>query len=137
MRMIQTHPIFGIGLGNFKSMMALYTESSEGFDSLAHNVYIETAAELGLPALAIFLGMLYSTYRNLEKVRRGTLRTGPSVLYRSAVGIQAGLVGFAVSSFFLSTEYQKLFWLMLFLSMCLFSLTRCGIRNEKANSAIV
>lgn len=135
LRMIQAHPLAGVGLGNFKPLMPSYLDPEDKVGTMAHNVYVEIAAEMGLPGLLVFLLILYLSYKTLERVRRQTLRSGPALLYQSAIGIEAGLAGYSVASFFLSTEYEKLFWLMLFLSMCLFSLTRSETRNEKAAPA--
>ncbi len=49
----------------------------------------------------------------------------------AAVGIQAVLVGYAVSVLFISAQYQKLFWLMVFLSVCMQSLAQ-KVAPEKA-----
>ncbi len=124
LRMIRAHPLVGIGLGNFKPMMEFYKDPDEKVHTMAHNIYIEIAAEMGLPALLTYLAMMYFSYRTLEQVRRRSLRSGPPLLHQAALGIQAGLVGYAVGAFVLSAQYQKLFWLVVFLSMCLSSLAR-------------
>lgn len=121
LKMIAEQPLFGVGLGNFRPLMRAYTEQEDriemDFESMAHNTYIEFAAELGLPGLALFLGILYHACRSLESVRRRT--TGSDPLHLAALGLKAGLIGYSVGALFLSAEYQKLFWLVVFLSMCL------------------
>lgn len=117
--MIKTHPIFGVGLGNFKPLVRQYQDRATQVEIIAHNTYIEIGAELGLPALLVFLALLFSSYRSLERVRRRAIRSGARLLALAALGIEGGLVGFCVSAFFLSAEYEKFFWLMIFLSMCL------------------
>jgi O-antigen ligase len=117
--MIQAHPWAGVGIGNFKPMMLQYREKGSTTDTIAHNAYVEIAAELGLPGLAVYLAMLGCAYQTLKQVRRPPFRASPRLVRQAALGLQAGLLGFAVASFFVSAEYQKLFWLMVFLSMCL------------------
>lgn len=119
MRMVQQHPLFGIGLGEFKPQMLKYADPGVHFRSIAHETYLEVAAETGLPNLVVFLAMLLFTYLSLGRVRRRAADSGPPVLYMAATGLQAGLVGFCVGAFFLSAEYLKLFWLWIFLSMVL------------------
>ena len=119
MRMIQRHPLMGIGLGEFKPQMSAYADPGVGFSSIAHNTYIEVAAETGIPTFIVFLAMLFFAYRTLNRVRRRASDSGPLLVYLAATGIQAGLVGFLVGSIFLSAEYMKLFWLWIFLSMLL------------------
>ncbi|MGH9711305.1 MAG: O-antigen ligase family protein, partial [Candidatus Acidiferrales bacterium] len=73
LKMIATHPLFGVGLGNFKPMMPQYAPAGTDIDSMAHNMFIEVAAELGLPAFLLFAGIFYSGYRSLGRVRKNTL----------------------------------------------------------------
>jgi O-antigen ligase len=118
-RMIGTHPILGIGLGNFKPMMHLYVPPGTAWSTIAHNTFLEVAAELGLPALGIFAGILVFTYRSLGKAGRRARLAGDRVMYLATVGLQAGFVGYLVGACTISAEYTKLFWLVIFLSMCL------------------
>lgn len=117
--MIRAHPFTGIGLGNFKILMPLYGGPGAKVDSIAHNAYVEIAAEMGIPALLIFLAMLYFSHRTLQQVSRRQQVSGRKLLRQAAFGIQGGLLGSAVALFFVSGQYQKLLWLMVFLSMCL------------------
>jgi O-antigen ligase len=118
-RMIESHPLVGVGLGNFKPLMPKYADRGTRIDSIAHNTYIEVAAELGLPTLGVFLGIPVFSYRSLETAQKRARRAGNEFPYYAALGLQAGLVGYMVGAFFLSAEYQKLFWLVIMLSMCL------------------
>jgi putative inorganic carbon (HCO3(-)) transporter len=124
--MIKAHPIAGIGLGNFKPLMPAYMSlppgTSPDVDSLAHNMFIEVAAELGLPALLIFLAIFWFTYRTLGKVRRSP--SSHSLIRETASALQAGLVGFAVAGSFVSAEYQKTSWMGFALMFCLMPLAR-------------
>ena len=119
LRMIEQHPIAGVGLGQFKPKMDLYADPGTTLDTIAHNTYMEIAAETGLPNFLIFVTLLFFAYRSLSRVRRRASDSGPPLVHLAATGIQAGLVGFIVGAFFLSAEHMKLFWLMMFLSMAL------------------
>jgi O-antigen ligase len=119
--MVRQNPLFGIGLGNFKPRIAeLHAlRDASGADEgayMAHNSYLEYAAELGIPAFLIFLGILASTFFLLEQVRRHALERKDTFLKQVALGLQAGLIGFAGSAFFFSAEYEKPFWLVVFIS---------------------
>lgn len=132
LRMIRAHPIMGIGLGNFKPLVKQYEEPGETQQLYAHSAYVELAAEMGLPALLVFLAILYFSYRTLERVLQRA--SGPPLLHQAALGIQAGLVGCAVALFFVSGQYEKLFWLMVFLSMCLSALGRLAKPKEDVST---
>jgi O-antigen ligase len=124
MRMVRNHPVVGVGLGNFKELMPRYADPGVTHENIAHNSYIEVAAEMGIPQCLIFLAILFFSYRSFEQVRRRTKHSGPKLVYDAALGLEAGLIGHAVGAVTFSAEYQKLFWLVLCLSMCLPALVR-------------
>ncbi|MGH9533437.1 MAG: O-antigen ligase family protein [Terriglobales bacterium] len=130
LKIIADHPLTGIGLGNFKPMVEHFEHSGLRVDSLAHNTYIQLAADLGLPGLTLFL-VLFSVA--FVQAARAVRASGPgSLLWLAGNGIQAGLLGCAVGVFFLSAGTQKLIWLMLALCPCLAALAR---RSQLANVA--
>jgi putative inorganic carbon (HCO3(-)) transporter len=118
-RMIASNPVFGVGPGNFKSQVSAYAPVDESPDFISHNGYLDVAAELGLPALVPLITMMWFTCRTAARIRQRTRQNGPGLLHLAALGIEAGVVGFAVALFFVSGLFLKLFWLMVFLSMCL------------------
>jgi putative inorganic carbon (hco3(-)) transporter len=126
LHMIEGHPIAGVGLGNFKPLMPLYMSVTPGtrvdMDTLAHNMFVEVAAELGLPALVIFLAMFWFTYGTLGKLRRSP--STHSLIRETAAALQAGLVGFSVAGCFVSAEYQKTSWMGFALMFCLLPLAK-------------
>ena len=124
LNMIKAHPLVGVGLGNFKPLVMDYEDAGTKVQSVAHNTYIEIGAELGLPALLIFLALLLSVYRTLEKVRRRAVRSGSQLFEDAAAGIQSGIVGYCVGAFFVSVEYEKFLWLLIGVSACLPVLVR-------------
>jgi O-antigen ligase len=126
LQMIEAHPVAGVGLGNFKPLMPLYMSVTPGTrvdaDTVAHNMFIEVAAELGLPALLIFLAIFWFTYRTLGRLRRSS-STHP-LIRETAAALQAGLVGFVVAGSFVSAEYQKTSWMGFALMFCLMPLAK-------------
>lgn len=123
LKMVQNHPLAGVGLAQFAPTALRYDpQVSKAF--IAHNTYLEYAAELGIPALCVFLLLLGATFRSLGRIRRTARRTQELVIYNFAGAMQAGLVGFAVSSFFLSAEYQKVFWFLVFMTVPMQELAR-------------
>jgi len=116
LRMVEKHPLTGVGLGRFKPAEDQYLDVPLNRMFIAHNAYIEIAAEMGLPALVIFLAILFFAHRTFEQVRRASLRYELPLLNRFALGFEVGLVGCSVSLFFVSGQYQKLLWLVIFLS---------------------
>lgn len=124
MRIVQAHPLLGVGLNNFMYEVPKYLRddelpANERVDRVAHNSYVEIAAELGLPGIFAFLGVLVAAWLSLEGVRKRALRGDIFFPPQVALGLQAGLMGAAVAIFFVSAHYLKLFWLAIFLTMCL------------------
>lgn len=124
LRMIRANLFTGIGAGNFKAVVRAYGNDDREVYQVAHNTYLEIAAETGLPGFAAFLGVFLGTLRTLSYVKQRALLGGPDLLYFVAEGIQTGLVGFGVGIFFVSSVAQKLFWLLVFVTMCMFTLVR-------------
>ena len=119
-RMMFDSPIFGVGPQRF----ADYSQAYSGLDVpyVAHNTYLELGAEVGLPVLFIFLLLLAVTIAKLGRIAR--LRRQPEMrrLAAWADGLRTGLIGFAVSGGFISAQYEKFFWLSVFLSIVIFRL---------------
>jgi len=130
LKMVQSHPLFGVGLGNFKSLVGRYSGLGSELELISHNGYLDVAAEVGLPGLAALLALIYYSVRTASRVRRQALKDRAVLLQQAALGVQAGLVGFAVALLFVSGLFLKLFWLMVFLSMCLPDLQRQARRPQ-------
>jgi O-antigen ligase len=119
LRMIKTHPMFGVGLGNFKPLSESYEDPDNVWISVAHNTYIELAAELGIPGLLLFVSVLVTSFWALRKVRNAARRVGHTFVGGAALGLQSGLIGAAVALCFVSGQVEKIFWFNIFLTMCL------------------
>ena len=137
LRMFASNPLMGVGVDRFMVNLPQYidvgdrTWISQETYAIAHNTYIQVAAELGLLGLLPFLLLLFSTYRGLQKVARDALRSGPLLLHQAAVGMQAGLVGYAVSAFFVSGLLRS-FWVLIALSVALTCLQKRGDPTQSA-----
>ena len=118
MAMIRHHPITGIGVGNFKPFVGRFVDVTADETTLAHNSYIQVAAELGVPGFLLYVAMFIATFRSLARTRRFVPQRD-DLIHRTSLGIEAGLVAFLIAVFFISAEYQKFFWLLIFLSAAL------------------
>jgi putative inorganic carbon (HCO3(-)) transporter len=106
------HPLLGIGMGNFH-IVALS-------ESVSHNAYTQVSAEMGLGALAVYLWFMIAPLRRLRIIERETFETRrTSRYYYLAVGLQAALVGYMVSSFFASVAYQFYVYYLVGYAVCL------------------
>ncbi len=119
LRMIAHHPLVGVGLGNFRFRVLAYSNLRHAF--IAHNAYIEVGGEMGVPMLILYLLIIYFSLRTLGYVRQ---RASEPILTMGAEGVEAGLIGASIAQCFVSGEYQKLYWLMIFLSMAMHTLVQ-------------
>ncbi len=124
LEMVREHPLGGVGLGTFKDRLLKYAPPGFDIQYLAHNTYLEMGAESGIPALLAFAGLFVFTWINLAQTRRAAKKSGSLFVYQLAGSIQAGMAGFAVAVFFISAQFLKLFWFMLFISACLPAILR-------------
>lgn len=91
-------PVFGVGMGNYV-LMSFRSQ-------VTHNAYTQVAAELGAPALACYLVFVVAPLRRMARVGRETLADkDKGRFYYLAVGLQASLAGYMVSSFFASVAF--------------------------------
>jgi F0F1-type ATP synthase assembly protein I len=111
-QMFLSHPIFGVGMGNY----------GVHYELTAHNSITLAMAELGLFGFIPWIGILWFTGRMLHWLAyvphapADPERTDAIVIEaetKAAVGLIGVMVGFAVSSFFLSQSYRQLLFLLL------------------------
>lgn len=135
LRMVHDHPLVGVGLGFFKPLIGSYGADIR-HRLVAHNTYLEIAAELGIVCFLLYLWMLWETYRSLEWTRRLAKEMKAPLLMNIVTGMQGGLIGYLVSSLFLSAEYVKFFWFYIFFSVALYRVTRRWALGKLRETAV-
>ncbi len=107
------HPFFGIGMGNYASQMSL-----RGL--VTHNAYTQVASEMGLAALVCYVMFIVKPLRKLAQIARETFAgKDNSRFYYLTVGLQASLIAYLVSSFFLSIAYTWYVYYLVAYAVCL------------------
>ncbi|MBI4387597.1 MAG: O-antigen ligase family protein [Candidatus Omnitrophica bacterium] len=110
-RMIQDHPFFGVGYDLFQPMITYYWIGERPID--AHNTYLIIAAEMGIPALMIFLWIIWRTFRETLYLYKRTQNPFSKAL---ALGFLGGLFGLLASNLFGSRldsqEVSSYFWIL-------------------------
>ncbi len=114
----------GVGLGNSKIFGVRNLET--------HNSYTQVSSELGWLAFGAYLTFLFYPLRRLSKLEADSLETGQrNWIYFLAVGTQAGLVGFMVSSFFGSVAYQ---WYVYYPVAYAIGLSKCAkLKHDRSS----
>ncbi|WP_196138877.1 O-antigen ligase [Aliikangiella sp. G2MR2-5] len=98
--MISQNPLFGIGRGNY----ADYTGSL-----IAHNSAIENMGELGFPGLFLWIAAYFWAFRNIYFF---VVHSDNSQEQSIARSVSLALVGYLISSMFVTLEYETQFFLL-------------------------
>jgi putative inorganic carbon (hco3(-)) transporter len=126
-RMIAEHPLLGVGPGGFRAEYAAVSHNAELAEQtpVAHNMFLEVAAELGLPAFGAFVGLVAVAFVAAERASRAGHDR------RAMVAVQAALLAVAVGATFLSEQYYLPLWLLTALAVA----TELRSRREESNCA--
>jgi len=105
-------PLLGVGIGNFQEVSI--------HNQVSHNAYTQIAAEMGIPALVVYLLFLVTAYKRLRRIEHETVdETGFSRYYYLSIGLQASLAGYVVGSFFLSVAFEWFVYFLVGYAICL------------------
>ena len=108
--MIKDQPLFGFGYGVFPYIIGSYVSGIDEMD--AHNTYLILAAEMGIPALLIFLLILLMLTKNAWWLLRCV---EDRYIKAFALGVLGGLSGLLVANMFgsrlNSEEVSSYFWI--------------------------
>jgi putative inorganic carbon (HCO3(-)) transporter len=99
LKVIERYPVFGVGPGNWGMVAASYGWPA---GKSAHSVWMETAAEIGLPAALILLFFFVRTAVGLWPIARAPITEENRYEVVLASGAILSIVGFAVSGQFVS-----------------------------------
>ena len=118
LKIIKNNPVMGVGPGNFSIMYPEYAAgetgrliSAEQRVSNAHNDYLETAAETGIPGLLLFLYLLFTAARvSLALYRKTPDREGKMLVAGIASSILAICINALASFPFKNAATSFLFW---------------------------
>lgn len=101
-------PLTGVGSGQFLEYHVL----------TAHNSFVLSLAELGLPGLFLFTGILWMAVKIPVEVLRS--QTAPPVAHTWALALLASMAGMIIGIEFLSFIYKDSFWLFMGLTGVLY-----------------
>jgi len=118
-----THPIFGVGLGQF-TVASKDDMASQGRGAMwreTHNAYTQVSSETGIPGFLLYYGCLLIAFRLMNRLKRAT-RNQPKFqnLYKMAYAMHLSLLSFAVTSFFSSVGYAHFLPSLLGLTVALY-----------------
>lgn len=119
-KLILEHPLTGVGVGEFKGVSALYLRNPADAH-IAHNTYLNLGAELGIFGVLTYVAILFMAWRRSRKMAAWASRQNPpeTIVVLAARSIEAGLIGFAFAATFLTADYIKHAWILVFMGLAL------------------
>ena len=100
------NPFFGVGMDNY----ILFSDREQG----THNSYTQVSAEIGFAGMVVYILFLIATLKRVAKMPDPkSVDKKKRLLPYLAIGVQAGLIGYMVSSFFAAVAF---FWYVYYLA---------------------
>ena len=117
------HPVLGIGFNNW---LPYYHRNYNPYGELPHNIFVEAGTELGFTGLTLFVVLIIVTFTMNASTRRLLVPDGlwTVPLRAIAYGLDAALVGFLASGFFVTVLFYPFFWVNLSMSATLHLIVR-------------
>jgi O-antigen ligase len=137
-RMFVAHPMLGVGAGNFPVSSIHYLQRPGAITAavyivdvpkVAHNIYLEQLADLGVPGLVVLLGIFVTVMSAALKAAHIFERSGDRDLELLSRCLILALVGFISADFFLSNLVSKQLWLVIALCPALLNLATSQARE--------
>ncbi len=117
------HPIFGVGMDNF----ILYSNTEHA----THNAYTQVAADLGLPAAVVYILFLITALRRVRRIPNPEdVEKRKRSLPYLAIGLQASLIGYMVTSFFASVAYLWYIYYLVGYAICVSRLYESSVEVQ-------
>jgi len=100
-REIRENPLLGVGPGGFPvASTRVVSESATLSYAHAHNLYLNWAAEVGLPSVVIILGFAFGLGLSAQTASRGAMARGDPQDRALVIGLSAALITVLVQGFF-------------------------------------
>jgi O-antigen ligase len=122
------NPLLGIGYGNW---LTYYIENYNSAGQLPHNIFVQCMAELGYAGLIAFVALITTTLVINHRTRRLSRRLSERGRFPLMVahGLDAAMLGYLGSGFFVTVLYYPYFWINFALTVSLNVATIRAVRD--------
>jgi putative inorganic carbon (HCO3(-)) transporter len=128
LKMIENHPVLGVGYFNFPAVYPLYDPSNlwHGTAQLPHNIFIQVGTDAGLIGLGIFVMLIYRNLKGARDIRRACEGNLEAPAFAAAVARALALTtwGFVIAGQFNTVGYYPFLWINLALTVSLANIVR-------------
>lgn len=123
LKMIESHPVLGVGYFNFAPVYALHDPNKlwHGTAQLPHNIFIQVGTDAGFIGLGVFLMLIYRNLKVTKDIRRVCERNknAPAFAPSVARGLVITTWGFVIAGQFNTVSYYPFLWINLALAVAL------------------
>lgn len=131
-RVIQANPVLGVGTDNFILVERRYISQPGAVNAfyvvtaprVAHDAFIEAAADLGIPGLLTLVAVLAACITACARAIRTFEAVGNSEMELAARAVLLALIAVLTSDLFVAGEYEKFLWVLLALCPALLAMAR-------------
>jgi O-antigen ligase len=129
-------PVFGVGIGGFPIYNGKTIHRSNAWLG-THNTFTQLSSEAGIPALAIFLWLLFTALARMKKINIELAADEESAELRLlATATRVSMWAFAFSGFFAHIAYEYLFYYIAGIAAGLWTISRRRIRAPESISGL-
>lgn len=132
-RQVKQNPVAGVGAGNFKTTAREYLRQPGAIATtleiirtpkVAHNIYLEILAELGIIGFLLFGAVILFCLRCAFLAARAYAARGDPAGEAMSRAALVAAIGMLAAGFFISQEYDKQLWLVLALGPAMLAISR-------------
>lgn len=127
LKVTATHPLFGVGPGNFPSYTRLWR--------VTHNTYTQFSSECGIPVLMLFLLLLRRVFLNLRYLRKVPRSPDTEQMHLYASALMASFGAYLFGAFFSSSAYELFPYYLVIYTTLLYRLTLA--QQERKTTSMV
>jgi putative inorganic carbon (hco3(-)) transporter len=127
LKMIENHPVLGIGYFNFPAVYPFYSSNLwHGVAQLPHNIFIQVGTDAGLIGLGIFVMLIYRNLKAASEIRRACRWNPEAPAFAAAVakGLALTTWGYVIAGQFNTVGYYPFLWINLALTVSLADIVR-------------
>jgi putative inorganic carbon (hco3(-)) transporter len=132
LEMLHEYPSFGIGFNNW--LQYCIDNDLECANGLSHNIFIQVGSELGYAGLIVFVLMIAYCLILTSRTRKLAKKQDDKFGYLIPIGLDAALVGYLVSGFFVTVMYYPYFWIHIIFVVSLHNIVRHESIYESSNN---
>jgi O-antigen ligase len=140
-RMFEANPVTGIGAGNFPVSSIHYLLAPGALQrdefivdepKVAHNIYLEVAAELGIVGFLLFMSILGFSLVSSMRAARAFMRQGDERMELISRAVTVAVIALLAADFFVSDQFSKQLWLLLALGPALLRIAQTSTADDQS-----